>query len=229
MSFFSHDPHAEARRQHSLAYAFHAYGFAYEPTCEHALRALLPLAAWSQPDGFGPRAVGQLGEVGVEVLEYSYRRKNKEGRWKTSRRVLCVARHPWIQGGARLSPDPAQWGGFGAFFDAITWVPPFIFLKLFMALHEARNPDLVVGDPAFDRLYVVQGTSAEAAQRAITPTLRGWLVQHGFRGAMELRPGMLLYSLEGGALKPETVPLLLSYARPLAEAAREMPPGHPMR
>lgn len=230
MGFFSHDPtQDEARRHQSLAYAFHAYGFAYEPDCQRALQALLPLPWGGAPTRFGPRAVGQLGDVGVEVFSYAYRSKNQKGKWRTVERVLCVARHPWIEGGAWLYPDAPAWDGGAAFLDAILWLPPFIFVRLMTALHEARHPDLVVGDPAFDRRYVVQGDSPEAARRAISPTLRGWLVQHGFRGSLALRPGMLLYTLEGARLTPESVPLLLSYARPLAEAARTTPAGHPLR
>lgn len=229
MGIFSHDPNEEARRHHSLAYAFHAYGFAYEPDSQRALQPLLPLEWGRTPTRFGPRAVGQVGDVGVEVLEYAYRSKNQKGNWRTVRRVLCVARHPFIEGGAWLYPDAPAWGGVASFFDALFWLPPFLFLKLFTALHEAQRQDLVVGDPAFDRLYVVQGPSPESARRAIPPALRGWLVQHGFRGTIALRPGTLLYELEGARLAPETVPLLLSYARPLAEAARVAPAGHPMR
>lgn len=216
-------------RHHQLAYTFSSYGFAYEPDGGEILRGLLPFAVHTTPDRYGPRAHGTLGDARIEVFEYSYDSTDAEGNKSTYTRVLCVVQHPAVEGSASITPDAAQWGGIAAFLDALFWIPPFIFLKLIGAFNAARNPDRTVGDREFDRLYYVRAESDEAAQRAIPPALRQWLVRHGFRGSLELRPGMILYSAEGARLSPEAVPVLLSYARPLLDAA--MPPlrRHPMR
>ncbi len=216
-------------RHHHLAYAFSSYGFAYEPHGGEALRGLLPFVVHSTPDRYGLRAHGTLGDARIEVFEYSYDSTDAEGNRSTYTQVLCAVQHPAVEGTASITPDAAQWGGVGAFLDALFWIPPFIFLKLIGAIHAARNPDRTVGDREFDRLYYVRAASDEAARQAIPPALRHWLVRHGFRGSIELRPGLILYSVAGARLSPEGVPVVLSYARPLLDAA--MPPlrGHPMR
>jgi hypothetical protein len=92
----------------------------------------------------------------------------------------------------------------------------------------ARDPDRTVGDADFDRLYRVRAASDSAAAHAITPALREVCVRLRFRGAVELRPGVLIYSPYEHRLDEKTaVPALGVGAAFLAALAPKR--DHPMR
>lgn len=192
-------------------------GFITDRARANELAALVPLAELPAPDRYVTAASGTIEDADVTAFEYECASIDGEGATWDDHLVLVVA-HPRIEGRASLVADSPRWGGAAAVLDLALWVPPFTVLKARQLLLERRNPDRVVGHDEFDRLYVVHAKSDEAARAAITPELRDLLPQLGFRGTLEIRPGLLLYSIDGTRFDAETLPHALGYVAPLLAA-----------
>ena len=216
------DPLAEATE------ALAPYGFDVEHRGATALSAWLPLGIFAQPDTLGPAAFGRIEASTVSAFHYSYSYTDADGQWHTADELLIVAQHPMIRGDARISPDAKEWGGVAAFIDAFLWIPPFTLIKAVQLLVASANPDRLVGDADFDRLYRIHAASDAEARAAIPAALRTMLLKLRFRGRIELRRGALLYAVDGATrFERETLIRVLGYAAPLVSAALE--PGNAYR
>jgi hypothetical protein len=80
----------------------------------------------------------------------------------------------------------------------------------------------------FDRLYLVRAASDADGQRAITPALREVCVRIGFKGGVELRPGLLLYSPYDYRFDAEKSVMALDIGAAFLRAL-QLKSGHPMR
>jgi hypothetical protein len=209
-------PTREEKRT-AAAWAVEPLGFVMDPSRADQLRPLMPLAELYVPDRFVTAAFGRIEDADVAAFEYEYSSADSEGTSYSYTLVIAVA-HPKIAGAASLSPERREWDTAAAVIDAITWIPPFILVKAFQLINESRNPDRTIGHEEFDKLYVVHAASDEAAREAITPELRDLLPRIGFRGTLEIRPGLLLYTVVGTNFDFETLPQALGYAAPLLAA-----------
>lgn len=194
------------------------HGFVTDPSRASVLQSYLPFAELSHPDLYLIAAFGRIEDADVGAFEYRYSHKDQEGKVHTSTRLVIVVLHPRIEGRVSLADDSREWDTAQGVLDVISWLPPFIIVKAFQLINESRYPDRVVGHEEFDRRYVVHAASDEATRDAITPELRDLLPRIGFRGTLEIRPGVLLYTVQGTHFDPETLPQALAYAAPLLAA-----------
>ncbi len=210
-------------RYAAAAAAIAPYGFVLAKESAGALAQWAPFELHYRPDSYDIAAVGRIEENEVWVFEYGYSTTDSEGQSQHHREMVVVAQYPRIEGGASFSPEPREWSGIAQALDALFWIPPFTFLKVIQWLGESRNPDRTVGHGEFDRLYRVRAPSDASAQRAIPPRLRETVVRLGLRGSVELRPGVILYSVAGCGFDGEGVLRALGYAAPLMVAATSEP------
>lgn len=207
-------------RQAAAAAAVAPYGFRLVPPENERLKMqLAPFALHSSPDRCRATAFGKIDDADVYALDYDYSYRDADGNDQTSSQMIVAVYHPRIAGGAAFMPDMKHWSGVAAALDMMLWVPPFTFVKAFQLFLEAKNPDRVVGHAEFDRLYVVRAASDADAARAISPKLRETVVRLAFRGTVELRESLLLYSVQGCSFDGEGLLTALRYAAPLTLAA----------
>ncbi len=186
-----------SRRDERLAGAARAlapYGFTFDARRAPELRRYEPFVLLAKPEEYVVAAQGTIEGAPVEAYEYGYSSMDSEGHATYHDALVVAVHHPWVNGGASFAPDQKEWGGVAAALDVLFWIPPFTILKAFQYAMAAKNPDREVGDAEFDRLYVVRAASDDDARRAITPALREVCLRLAFGGAVELRPGVLLYS-----------------------------------
>lgn len=191
-------------RLHAAAAALAPYGFVFRPGDAARLRVYLPLREAAAPETLVTACFGRIDDAAVEAFEYDSSSTDSDGNRTWSTTTLVAARHPAIRGGASLRPEWTQWSSTAAFIDAVMWIPPFTILKLFQYAFAARDPDRLVGDADFDRLYVVHAPSDAEARAALPRALRQALLHIQFRGTLELRPGLLLYTTYGHRLDGQT-------------------------
>ena len=134
-----------------------------------------------------------------------------------------VAQYPRIEGGAAFGPELREWSDVARAIDALFWIPPFTFLKVFQWMQAQQHPDRTAGHGEFDRLYRVRAVSDAAAQRAMSPRLRETCVRLALEGTVELRPGAVLYSVRGCGFDSEGMLRALGYAAPLMVSATMEP------
>ncbi|MFO0686043.1 MAG: hypothetical protein U0234_28540 [Sandaracinus sp.] len=207
-------------RQAAAAAAVAPYGFRLIPPENERLKLhLAPFALHSAPDRCVASAYGKIDQAEVYALEYDYSYRDQDGNEQTSSQMIVAVYHPRILGGAAFMPDMKQWSGIAAALDLMLWVPPFTFVKALQLFFEAKNPDRVIGHAEFDRLYVVRAASDADAARAIPPRLRETAVQLAFRGTVELRENLLIYSVQGCRFDGDGLLTALRYAAPLTLAA----------
>jgi hypothetical protein len=226
----------------AAARALHPYGFTMDWRYAQGLRQYEPFAEMHAPESYVTACFGTIEGARVEAYEYEYtvHRTIQSGGIGSDGMVhtmdvtdhetalAVVVHHPWIRGGASFVADLAAWGTLGTVINAILWVPPFTIAKIVMALAEMKNPDREVGDAEFDRRYKVHAPSEEAARAAIPPTLREVCNHIDFRGSVELRPGVLIYSPYPARLDEQTAVQALGVATAFLGAFA--PKGaHPMR
>ena len=202
--------------------ALRAYGFEVETEAASALSPWLPLKAFAKPDKVTLTATGRIESSEVSAFQYTYTYTDHEGQVRSAEELLVVAQHPRIRGGARIAPDAKNWGGIAAFIDAVLWIPPFTLIKAMQYLVGSAEPDRTLGNADFDRLYLVYAESDEQARAAIPEALRAMMLKLRFRGRIELRPGAILYTVDGGVrFEKETLIRALGYAAPRVSAALE--------
>lgn len=209
-------------RYRKAALVLERHGFRSEIPPRDALRRYQPFKAFDDPQEALVRAVGRCGDAYVEIYEYEYSSTDSDGNTSTSDTLVACVLHPKLCGSAVIFPDAAEWGGAAAIFLALwnflTWFPPFIILKLVHFIHLKQNPDRVVGQSDFDRLYVVRASSNEAAAQAVPPLLRKYLLATRFHGRIELRPGLMIYSVRGARFRADKIELLLAPLKGLLES-----------
>ena len=202
--------------------ALRPFGFEVDPTGASAIATWLPFKIFHTPDAYGAAAVGRIESSTVGAFQYTYTYTDSEGHSHSAEDLLIVAQHPMIRGDARITVDAKEWGGLAAFIDVMLWIPPFTLIKAIQLLGTSHDPDRIVGDAEFDRLYRISAASDAEARAAIPQALRAMLLQLRFRGRIELRRGALIYALEGAtSFDAETLKRVLGYAAPLVSAAVE--------
>jgi hypothetical protein len=210
-------PERDARIR-AAASAIAPYGFVLGHAGDGPFGEQLPFVLHATPDSVSAVASGRIDAAEVWAFEYAYTSTDAEGNTSSHDQLVVIARHPRIEGGAAFHAEPREWSAIARTLDVLFWIPPFTLLKAFQWLHEARNPDRSVGDAEFDRLYRVRAASDEQAQRAIPRTLRETVLRLGVKAAIELRPGVIVYSIEGCGFDGEGLPRALGYAAPLLAA-----------
>jgi hypothetical protein len=193
-----------------------------------ALRAYEPFLELCSPYRYVTCVFGDIEGAQVEAFEYEYTSSDQDGQTTLHDQLVVAVQHPTIRGTASFRDDAKQWDGVAAFIDAVMWVPPFTVVKAFQLFMENKNPDRRVGDADFDRLYVVHAASDEAARSAIPAGLREAVLHVGYRGVVELRPGVLLYAPRAAGLDGERAVGALGFAS-LFLGAMARRPAHPMR
>lgn len=211
---------AQEERLAAAAAALAPFGFVFRPDEAARVRRYLPLREASAPEHLVTACFGRIEDATVEAFEYESSSTDSDGNTSWSTSTLVAVHHPAIPGGASIHPDWPQWSTAAAVIDAVFWIPPFTILKLFQLAFAARNPDRIVGDADFDRLYVVHAGSDAEARAALTPALREALLRLRFRGTLELRPGALLYSPHDYRFDAETAVSAIGVATVLLGALR---------
>jgi hypothetical protein len=224
MSFWT----SRADRLRGAAAALAPYGFRMEGPLAAGLRAYEPLAELSAPGSYITGVTGDVDGIPVEAFEYEYSVSDPNGVTTTGDQLVVAVQHPAIRGTASFFADQKHWSSAASFVDAFLWVPPFTIVKAFQLFMESRNPDRTVGDADFDRLYVVHAASDEAARLAIPPACRAAVLRAGYRGVVELRPGVLLYAPWSTRLDADHAVGALGLA-PYFLGALLPRPAHPMR
>jgi hypothetical protein len=215
-------------RHHQAAALITQYGFVTDPSRANEVLRYRPFAFLSSPETSCTAAFGRIEAAAVSAFEYEYSSQDSNGNWSSDVTLAVVVEHPDIPGGAAIRPDWREWSTIGAFIDTVFWIPPFTILKVFQLLMQDQNPDRVVGHAEFDRLYEVRAKSNEAAARAIGPELRDLLPRIGFRGTLELRPSLAVFSIPGTKFDSEGIVRALGHVAPiLAATARRH--SYPMR
>jgi len=226
-----------------LEAALQGAGFQREATDERGLDAYTP---WSfpQPLRVVSRHSRQCDGADVDVFHYEYRLHTKNGP-RVFSKVVALARHPGIEGGAAIAPDLKRWGTGYALVHwvvgtiVIVAISPVLLLGLVVWLigkafgrswisWPRRTIDRLTGHRHFDRLYTVAAESDAAASRAITTALRDYLTRARFRGALELRRGLLLCDVSQASFDQSTQSDRLAAALHILGAAVRKP-AHPMR
>jgi hypothetical protein len=215
-------PSSEERHAAAAA-AIAPYGFVVGKEGARALEKWLPLELHHRPESYEVAAWGRIDSAEVSVFQYGYSTTDGEGQTHHHDQMVVVAEHPRIEGGAGFTPEPREWSGVAQALDVLLWIPPFTFVKVIQWLGESENPDRSVGHADFDRLYRVRARSDAHAARAIPPLLRESVVRLGFRGNVELRPGVLVYSVFGCRFDAEGVVRALGFAAPLMVGAAVEP------
>lgn len=214
-------------RHAAAATALAPYGFRLEPQSAGNVRSYEPFALIAGPTTCHMAVVGQIESTRIEAYEYTYQTTDAEGGVTYADEFVVVVHHPWIVGGANFSPDLRAWGGVHSVIDALLWIPPFTLLKLVQLLGN-KAPDRAVGHSEFDRLYKVRAASDADAARAISRGLRELFVRLRLRATVELRPGLLIYSLFDHRLDDKTAIATIGAAGAII-AALEPSGDHPMR
>lgn len=168
------------------------------------------------PDAAGPRG-GLMGDLGglhqcdsffrirmshgaLWLLDYEYESIEtvSDGSGGTRRDTftysgtVAALLDPRIVGDVDIRKDWKSGVG-GALLNAFLWVPPFTIVKAFQ--YGWAPKDLNVGHDAFDDRFVVEASSVEAAQMAVTPALGQCLVDIAFNEGLRIRPGVALVRL----------------------------------
>ena len=204
--------------------ALRPFGVEVDPTGASAIATWLPFKLFAPPNSVGAAASGRVESSAVSAFQYAYTYTDSEGQSHAGEELLIVAQHSRIRGDARITVDAKEWGGLPAFIDVMLWIPPVTLIKAFELLRASHDPDRVVGDAEFDRLYCISAASDAEARAAIPQALRAMLLQLRFRGRIELRRGALIYALDGAThFDKETLLRVLGYAAPLVSAA--LPPS----
>lgn len=202
--------------------ALRPFGFEVDPTGASAIATWLPFKLFATPNSVGAAAVGRIESSEVSAFQYEYTTTDSDGYSHSNIELVIVAQHPMIRGDARITVDASEWGGLAAFIDVMLWIPPFTLIKAIQLLGAAYDPDRVVGDAEFDRLYRISAASDAEARAAIPQALRTMLLQLRFRGRIELRRGALLFAIDGATrFDNETLIRVLGYVAPLVSAAVE--------
>jgi hypothetical protein len=220
VGFFGPD---REERLRAAASAVAPYGFVLGHAGDGPLREQLPFALHATPEAVSAVASGRIDAADVWAFEYSYTSTDSDGNSSSSDQLVVIAQHPRIEGGAAFQPEPREWSAVARAIDLVFWIPPFTLLKAVQWLNEARNPDRIVGDAEFDRLYRVRAGSDEEAQRAIPRALRETVVRLGVQATVELRPGAIVYSIAGCGFDGEGLLRALGYAAPLTVSAMAAP------
>lgn len=214
-----------AERHAAAAQAIRPYGFVLDPSAAVGLGRYLPFELLATPQTFATCALGEIEDAPVEAYEYGYSSRDSDGNTTYRTELVIAVHHASIRGRASIRPEWREWSVFAAALDIILWVPPFTLVKAIQLLAESRHPDRSVGDSDFDRLYVVRAASDAAAREAIPQPLRDALMRIGFKGTLEIRPGVLLYSPHRLGLDGEGAVPALGIATVLLAALRR-PEGY---
>lgn len=185
--------------------ALRPYGFVVQRAFAEGLRAYEPFALFPRPGGYLVGAEGSIEGERVEAYEYTYPPPGPEGPTLTSTVLVVAVHHRSIRGAAAFAPVEREWSALASLIDTALWVPPFTFFKVFQLLEAQRNPDRQIGEGDFDRLYEIRAASASAAREAIPPSLVRVTLGMAFRGAVEVRPGVLLYSVPGARFEADGI------------------------
>jgi hypothetical protein len=207
-SFYGESPYVRERRHASAVPALTAVGFAPERCALDALAGLVP---WPFPTPNFAFAAARGNVQGAEVVAYEFGTIHGTASAPALQAsTVVLIQHARIDGRAQIRLDP--------FPDK---EPPGVFARMRATIFGAETgpEDLVVGDPAFDHRYLVYSPSIEAARRAIPLALSTWLVRNAFPGAIDVRPGLLIYTVPGVIFEPSRVSWLFPPAAPLLEAA----------
>ena len=211
--YYGESPALREQRFAAVAPVLGRSGFKLE---RPPLDALAALAPWPFPPPSYALALARGACDGAEVELHEYGSiHGASAAPALQSHAVVLARHGRLDGRVQLFPDPDP-----------DKQPPGLFARVRAAVlgAQAGPEDLVVGDQELDRLYVVHAPSVEAARRALPPALRRWIAGVRFAGAVDVRPGMLLYSVPGAILEPAGVGRLLAPLGELLEAATSAPP-----
>lgn len=199
-----------------------------EPPDPAAHQRWLPFVVLATPDRCTVRARGPVDDRELEIVEYDYSWRDSDGNDHYADAVLGALEAPWSRGRAAIAMDERAWSGFAAALDVLFWIPPFTFLKLVQLANEARRPDREIGNAEVDRRYRVHAESEEAARVAIPPKLGEHLLSTNFRGAIEIRPDLVLFSLRDARFDPAGVEATIAHGRAIGRCF-EQPESTPFR
>jgi hypothetical protein len=203
-----------------------------ELTPPDALKPLLPFRVLSTPDRCLVRASGEVDGTRVELYENDYSTTDSDGNSSSCDELVCLLYHPHVRGDAALTRDWPKWSDgaalFKTVFDVLTWLPPFVIIKPFQLIAEARNPDRTVGHDVLDHFYCVRADSDAAAAASITPALREYIVRTRFKGSLELRSGLAIYTCDRARMEAGKLEPVLGHVRGFLQAFTEQS-SHPMR
>jgi len=211
MGFFNNLRIGNQFRDHGLA-LLESSGFKLDE--KPPMDTLVRYTPWlfADPARTTVRATGQIEGVNVEIFEYDATAMASEP-GDHEYHLLALVWHPDISGNARIRPDPSQWKTGSRVRDALSSLAPFAALRSMswsarVALG-VSNEDLKVGHDEFDRLYIVNAISSEAATRVIPPALCQALPRIAFKGSIELRPGLMMISHDKAGMTPTRLGYLM--------------------
>ena len=204
------------------------WGFRMEPHDQEAHRRWLPFVVLSTPDRSTVHAHGEVDDRGLDIVEYDYSWCDSDGNPQSADAVLGVLHVPWSRGRAAIAMDERAWSGLQAALDVLFWIPPFTFLKLVQLANDTRRPDREIGHAEVDRRYRVHAESEAAARAAIPAKLGEHLLATNFRGAIEIRPDEVLFSLRDARFDPAGVEATIAHARAIGRCF-EPPESTPFR
>lgn len=205
-------------------------GFTVGPAPDGLLKAYLPWG-FREPDLVTFYARKMVQGADVEICEYERLMRygdDSEGLGRMKLHLLAIVKHPKIVGGARISPDELEWDSE---FKLVANFPPIAAIRAVAwgigKLTRTHLEDRDIGHPILDRLYLIRSDSDEAAQRALTPALREFLLSLPFRWTIELRDGVMLASVQGAQMTlsdigrlMEPLPRLIAAVLPSSQAFR---------
>lgn len=180
-------------------------GFSTSRTSPDLLAPYLP---WSflPPNHCIIRGLGHYEETKIELFEYDFSTTTSRGA-EFGDAAIVIASHPRIRGSALLNPRKG------------------LLKTARRAAHWLKSRSLE--ERFLDRYQATVSPITERAQ--ILPTsLQEHIVESDFEGPIELRPGLLLYTLEGARFEEAYIEPLLRPLKGLLDAIIPEP-AHPLR
>lgn len=194
------------------------WGFRLEPPDASALARSLPFVALPTPSRCMVRACGEVDERRLEIFEVDYSWRDSDGNDHSADALIGVIEVPWSSGRVAIAMDERAWSGVAAALDALFWIPPFTFLKLVQLANETARPDRTLGHAEVDRRYRVHAESEAAARAAFPERLGAHLLATNFRGSIEIRPGVVLFSLRDARFDPTGIESTIAHAREIGRS-----------
>lgn len=204
------------------------WGFRMETDDSTMHERWLPFVVLATPDRCTVRARGSVEDRELWIVEYDYSWSDSVGNDHSADAVLGALEAPWSRGSAAIAMDERAWSGVAAALDVLFWIPPFTLLKFVQLANESRRPDLEIGNAEVDRRYRVHAESEAAARAAIPPKLGEHLLSTNFRGSIEIRPELVLFSLRDARFDPAGVENTIAHARAIGRCF-ERPQSAPFR
>lgn len=184
------------------------------------------LGSFEKADSVMTRLSGEIEGAKVDLFEYEWMQPGGRGTVRRGRRIALLLRHPAFDGEARCTWEQFETAGAKIFSWSLMsflglmlfWIVVPLWLIRYLKGGNPSPKSQRIGNPEFEKRFKILSSSGEMAKRAIPEAIQALAVDEGWKGPIEVRPGMLAVGLQGNVLDAERLEEAVRLAKRLVRA-----------